>query len=129
MASSTVEAEYLALSTAVKEALWLRLLMIELGQGNNPITVYCDNNGCLANLRNPIASSYVKHTDIAYHMVRDQVSAGYIIAEYVPSAENVADLFTKPLDRSTFTKFVERLGMKYSLANTFVLNKYIVWWS
>ena len=75
-----MESEYIAFHAVVKEAKWLRLLMLELGQGDNPILVLCDNNGCLSNVRNPIASSYVKHIDVAYHMVRDQVSAGYIDA-------------------------------------------------
>jgi hypothetical protein len=45
-------------------------------------------------------------------MVRDQVSAGYIDPVYVPTAENVADVFTKPLERPKFLKFRLGLGMR-----------------
>jgi hypothetical protein len=112
VASSTVESEYIAFHSAVEEAKWLRLLMLELGQGDNPITVFVDNAGCIANVKNPIASSVVKHIDVTYHMVRDQVSAGYIDPVYVPTAENVADVFTKPLERPKFLKFRLGLGMR-----------------
>jgi hypothetical protein len=111
VASSTVESEYMAFHSAVKEAKWLRVLMLELGQGDNSIIVFVDNAGCIANVRNPIASSFVKHIDVAYHMVRDQVSAGYVDPVYVPTAENVADMFTKPLEKPKFLKFRYGLGM------------------
>jgi len=111
VASSTVESEYIAFHAAVKEAKWLRLLLLDLGQGDNAIIVLCDNAGCLANVKNPMPSSYVKHIDVAYHMVRDQVAAGYIEPFYVPSADNLADMFTKPLDRVKFVGLRDQLGM------------------
>jgi hypothetical protein len=112
VASSTVESEYIAFHAAVKEAKWLRLLMLELGQGDNSIIIFCDNAGCLSNVRNPIASSYVKHIDVAYHMVRDQVSAGYVEPLYVPTADNIADMFTKPLERVKFLGLRKELGLQ-----------------
>jgi hypothetical protein len=51
VASSTVESEYMAFHAVVKEAKWLRLLMIEFGQGDNSVIVFCNNAGCIANFK------------------------------------------------------------------------------
>jgi len=63
---------------AVKEALWMRRLMKDLDQGDMCVPMMCDNMGCISNVKNHMSSQYVKHIDVAYHMVRDQVSAGYV---------------------------------------------------
>jgi len=112
VASSTVESEYIAFHAVAKELEWFRVLMRELGQERKSVKVLGDNQGCLSNLRNPIPSSYVKHIDVSYHMVRQCVMAGHIDPEYVPSAQNVADVFTKPLEKAKFEQFRESLGMK-----------------
>jgi hypothetical protein len=72
-ATSTVEAEYVAFAAATKEAIWLKKLMYDLSFERAPMVVNCDSQGCLANLRNDIASEYVKHIDIVYHMAREKV--------------------------------------------------------
>ena len=56
VASSSTEAEYIAASKAVKEAVWIRNFLIALGvvQGaSNPLDVYCDNNGAIAQAKEP----------------------------------------------------------------------------
>jgi transposase InsO family protein len=110
-ASSTVESEYLAFHSAAKEAVWLRLLLRELGQGNKPVLIFGDNQGCIANVKNPIASKYTKHIDVAYHAVRELATTRQIIPWYVPSHENVADTFTKPLASVKFRKFRGGMGL------------------
>lgn len=112
VASSTVESEYMAFHAASKEAVWLALLVKELGEGNKPVLILCDNQGCIANVKNPIASRYVKHIDVAYHSVRELASLRRIVPLYVPTQDNVADAFTKPLQRVKFRKFRREMGLR-----------------
>jgi hypothetical protein len=97
VATSTVQAEFIASSTAVKEATWLRGLMSELDIPVWKVRLHCDSTGCIANLKNPVNSKYTKHLAIAFHHAREDVIHGNIDLKYIPSAENVADIFTKAL--------------------------------
>jgi hypothetical protein len=60
----------------------------------NSVIVLCDNAGFTANVENPTASSYVKNTDVAYHMCRNQVAVGYTEPEFARTADKVVDMFT-----------------------------------
>ena len=72
-ANSTVEAEFRAASHAIKEALWLRGLLEELGFDLWRIPLYCDNTGCIQNLKNPVNSKYTKHVAVSFHHARSAV--------------------------------------------------------
>lgn len=104
VASSTVEAEYLAFHAAAKEGRWLATLLGNFGRPTTRVPLGCDNQGCLANLRNPILSKYVKHIDVAYHSVREWVMRGLFSPWYVNTLKNVADKFTKPLPGPVFAR-------------------------
>jgi hypothetical protein len=112
VASSTVEAEYVAFHAASKEATWLSLLMEEMKGVRNPTVIFCDNSGCIANLKNHISSGYTKHIDIAYHAVRERFLLGQIVPVYITSEDNVADAFTKPLVAAKFRKFRDGMGLE-----------------
>ena len=99
VALSSCEAEYIALSACVQEALFLRKLVsfvyrIEMSNVNAKIGV--DNQGTIALAKNPIKQQRSKHIDVRYHFLRDAVGNGYVELYYIPSNENVADVFTKP---------------------------------
>ena len=61
VASSTAQSEYLALSTAVQEAMWLMKLLTELGISTESME---DNQDAMALVKNPISHARMKHTDI-----------------------------------------------------------------
>jgi hypothetical protein len=65
VAASTSEAEYIAASTAAKEALWLRQLMAEFTGAEKPVTIHVDNQGALALLHHPHGHQRTKHIDVA----------------------------------------------------------------
>ena len=60
---------------------------------------------------NPVQHSRTKHIDIRYHFIREHVMNGTVVLHFVPTADQIADIFTKPLDESTFSKLVCELGM------------------
>ena len=111
VALSTSEAEYIALSSATQEAVWLRRLLAELGAPNSSVVLMEDNQGAIALAKNPIAHSRTKHIDIRYHYVREAVQDGLIELQYCPTNEMTADLLTKPLPKETFQRFRASLGL------------------
>lgn len=112
VATSTVEAEYIAAATAIKEAVWVGRMLEELGILVGCITMYCDNQGCISNLKNHLVSKYTKHISVSYHYAREHVSWGHIEPVYISTHENVADMFTKPLAPAVFLKHRKQLGME-----------------
>ena len=96
VALSSCEAEFLALSEAMREALWLRQLLIELDVGFvAPIIIRVDNQSAIRLAENPVAHQRSKHIDIRYMRIREEIRSGTIGVRYVPTGENLADLLTK----------------------------------
>ena len=74
VALSTAEAEYIALSSATQESVWLRNLTSELGSpAETPTTIYEDNQSAIAMTKNPQFHGRAKHIDIKYHFIRENV--------------------------------------------------------
>lgn len=112
MATSTAGAEYVAAAEAVKDSLWLRRLLGDLGQYAGPATLSEDNTACIAMLTNEEMSPRTKHVDVCYQLIRDSVERQQVVLEYVPTEEQRADGLTKALPRDAFTRFREWVGMK-----------------
>jgi hypothetical protein len=112
-ALSSTEAEYIAQTHGAKEAIWLRNFVSEMeGTKKTAITMLCDNQGAIALAKDNKFHSRTKHIDLRYHFIREAVEDGKIKVEYIPTAENVADIFTKPLSKPKFQEFVKMLGLR-----------------
>ena len=112
VALSSMEAEYMAVSHAAREALWLRTFLAELGHTpGGPTEINVDNQAALAFTHNEDKHTRSKHIDIRHHFIRDQVHAGTISTNYIPTDDNIADLFTKSLPTHRHHLLMERLGM------------------
>ena len=61
--------------------------------------------------QNPVQHSKTKHIDIRHHFIRDNVEKGKIELYHVSTEDQIADIFTKPLDEKKTLYFIERLGM------------------
>jgi hypothetical protein len=100
VALSSAEAEYMAVSAAVQEAVYMRQLLADLGfPQEQPTVIYEDNQGCIALSENPIMHKRTKHIDIRHHFIRERVESNEIVLQYVATEHQLADLLTKPLDR------------------------------
>ncbi|GKD61054.1 retrovirus-related pol polyprotein from transposon TNT 1-94, partial [Tanacetum coccineum] len=75
VALSTTEAEYMALTEAVKEAIWLRGLSEELGVELNTVSVNCDNQGAIHLSQNHVFHKRTKHINVRYHFIREVLEA------------------------------------------------------
>ena len=115
IALSTAEAEYVALSLAAQETVWLRRLMEELNQDvTNPTIIFDDSQSATALAKNPQFHRKTKHIDIRYHFIRDQVEKGFVTIKYCASADMLADILTKGLQRLTHDKLSEKLNTTMS---------------
>jgi hypothetical protein len=113
VALSTAEAEYIALSSAAQEIVWLRRILSDLGmEMSNPTQIMEDNQGSIAMSRNPILHSRSKHIDIRYHFIREAVDHGVIDLTYCPTKEMVADVLTKPLPKGQFEHLRVKMGLQ-----------------
>ena len=109
---SSTEAEYVAETHAAKEGIWLRSFIKEImGIERDPLTLKADNQGAIALAKDNKFHARTKHIDLRYHFIREAVDDGKIKMEYIPTIENVADIFTKPLVRSRHEELVAKLGL------------------
>ena len=106
-ATSTCYWEYVAAAACTRHVTWLQNLLLCLGfPQDGPTSVYCDNQATISLTRDFQFHAKSKHIDIHVHLIRDKVSDGTVLVSYVPSEENVADIFTKGLPRIKHEKFV-----------------------
>ena len=112
VALSTAEAEYMALTSAAQEAIWMRELTTELGKEPTKSTViYEDNQSAICMARNPQFHGRTKHIGIKYHYIREQVNNKKVELKYCPTEDMIADALTKGLSRERFEKLRLMCGM------------------
>jgi hypothetical protein len=112
VALSTAEEEYITLSVAIREAVWLRKLLTDLFDHEmDPTTIHCNNQSCVKLFENPVFHDRSKHIKIKYHYIKDMVQRKTIHVHYLPTHEQIANIFTKPLAKTKFEYFHERLGL------------------
>uniref|UniRef100_A0A2N9ICE2 Integrase catalytic domain-containing protein n=1 Tax=Fagus sylvatica TaxID=28930 RepID=A0A2N9ICE2_FAGSY len=109
---STCEAEYVAATSSVCHAVWLRSLLKELHMSQEEATeIFVDNKSALALAKNPVFHDRSKHIDTRYHFIRECIARKEVQLEFVKSQDQVADIFTKPLKYDTFYKLRALLGV------------------
>ena len=117
IALSTTESEYIALSQAMRETIPFMNLMMEVGKIfplHNPVPkfhckVFEDNRSCIKVAESPKFTPRTKHIAIKYHHFRSYVADGTIKIYPVESKNQLADIFTKPLDKTIFCDLRRRL--------------------
>ena len=100
------EAEYMELIETAKQAAWLRIFSQEIGRSpTHPTTICTNNQAAIFLAMNPAQQMRIKHMDIQYHYIREQVEGQRVTICNIPGEDNPADLFTKPLGRIKVEKF------------------------
>jgi len=103
VALSTMESEFMAACAAAQEAVWLRQLLLEFTcKIFRPIIIFEDNQACIDYTKNSTNHPRTKHIDTKYHFIRDLVEQEIITLVPVKSADNIADILTKPLQSPVF---------------------------
>lgn len=110
-ALSATEAECLALTETIQEAVWLRTLLEELKLPQDTIPIYEDNQGAIALAVNPQFHRRSKHFNPKLYLIREMIAEGVIGIEYGPTGEMPADVLTKALPKNTHQAHVRSLGL------------------
>ncbi|GKA36368.1 retrotransposon protein, putative, ty1-copia subclass [Tanacetum coccineum] len=95
LALLTTKAEYMALIEAVKEAIWLRRLLEELGVTLNIVAVNCDNQGAIHLLRNYVFHERTKNISVRYHFIREVLETKMVEVLKLGTEHNAVDALTK----------------------------------
>ena len=115
-ADSTTEAEYIAASDTAKEAVWIKKFISRLGvvpSSVDLITLLCDNNGAIAQAKEPRSHQRSKHVLRRYHLIREIIARQDVKIERVPTDQNIADPLTKALSQEKFENHVNAMGIRY----------------
>ncbi|KAK8652414.1 hypothetical protein V6N13_061432 [Hibiscus sabdariffa] len=116
IADSTTEAEYIAASEAAKEAVWIKKFVTELGvvpSISDAMELYCDNNGAIAQAKEPRSHQRSKHIFRRFHLIREIIDRGDVEICKVHTDDNIADPLTKPLTQQKHDRHTESLGNRY----------------
>ncbi|TFY55680.1 hypothetical protein EVJ58_g8092 [Rhodofomes roseus] len=113
VSTSTTEAEYIAAAESSKEAIWLRFLLDGIGFPQPVASLMrVDSTSAMSLSTDSTFHARVKHIDIKWHYLREVVAAKRVALQHVPGHLNVADAFTKPLERKPFLTLRARMGLR-----------------
>ena len=113
VALSTTEAEYMAITEACKEAIWLKGLLSELSEDLQITTVFCDTQSAIFLTKDQMFHERTKHIDVRYHFVREIIARGDIVVSKVSTHHNPADMMTKSLPVAKFEHCLNLVGVHY----------------
>ncbi|KAK8916316.1 hypothetical protein KSP39_PZI023164 [Platanthera zijinensis] len=112
VALSSTEAEYMALTHASKEAIWLGRLCGELSFEQGPVKPWCDSQRAIQLAKNPAFHARTKHIDIQFHFIREKVEKQVVQLEKVDTKENSSDFLTKAVPIAKFEWCATAVGLK-----------------
>ena len=109
---STTESEYVAITNAAKEGLWIRSLLSQLFPGKlDMTTLFSDNQSAVALAKDHQYHARTKHIDIRFHFIRYVIENGSIRLIYCPTDDMVADMLTKALPSAKVKHFASQLEL------------------
>ncbi|KAK6140952.1 hypothetical protein DH2020_025306 [Rehmannia glutinosa] len=94
---STAEAEYISAAFCCTQLLWMKQTLADYKCSFENVPIFCDNISAINIAQNPVHHNRTKHIEIRHHFLRDCVSKRKIEISFVPSQDQLADIFTKPL--------------------------------
>ena len=115
VARSSTEAEYKAVANAASELLWIKSLLRELRMSLPAPILWCDNIGATYLSANPVFHARMKHIEIDFHFVREQVAARQLRVSIISSQDQTADLLTKALPKQRFQLLRSKLNVLLAL--------------
>ena len=102
----------MAATEAVKEGIWLRNLVQELGlQQEDNSVIFCDNQSVIYLIRNQAYHERTKHIDVRYHFIREAVAERNMTVKKIGTTDNPADMLTKPVLANKFKYCSNLIGM------------------
>jgi hypothetical protein len=115
---STTGVEYITTYEYVKEGVWIWKFLIELDMfpnASSPLNLYCDNNGAIAQAKEPRNHQKSKHVLWKFHLMQKFVRRGEIKICKIHTDFNVVDPLTKPLPQPKHEAHIRSMGIRYLL--------------
>jgi len=102
----------MAATTCYAQVLWMKQNLVDLEiHYNDPSSILCDNTSAISVSKNPVLHSKTKHVPLRYHFLKDQVANKVVQLQYIPSTEQIVDIFTKTLSKAQFEYLRQKLGV------------------
>ena len=111
VALSTAEPEYIATGLGCAQVLWMKQTLNDFGLRFHHVPIMCDNTSAISISKNPVQHYRTKDIEIRHHFLRDHVEKGDITFEFIRTEDQLADIFTKPLNESQFVNIRGQLGI------------------
>ena len=111
VALSTTESEYISAASCCAQLLYMRQTLRDYGVNFDKVPLLCDNKSAIQIAHNPVQHNKTKHIEIRHHFIRDHVARGDIGLSYVGTEDQLADIFTKPLDKARFHELRHELNI------------------
>lgn len=109
VALSTTEAEYYSAAECIKELIYLKNVLDEITGENTLVVLHEDNQGALKLMESGVFNKRTKHIDVRYKFIIEKIEENLISLKYCPTAEQLADLLTKPLGKVKFEYFRNKI--------------------
>ena len=74
--------------------------------------LYCDNKAAISVAHNPVLHDRTKHVEVDKHFIKEKIDNGLVCMTYIPTEEQVVDVFTKGLHKKQFDFLVGKLAME-----------------
>ena len=111
VALSTAEAEYISAGSCCAQLLWMKATLSDYGIKYKNVPLFCDNESAIKMTQNPVQHTRTKHIDVRHHFIRDHQQKGDISIQGIGTEDQLADIFTKPLDEKRFCKLRNELNI------------------
>ncbi|KAG5873511.1 hypothetical protein JTB14_034313 [Gonioctena quinquepunctata] len=125
VALSSTEAEFISLSEASQQAIYLKGLLQDFQQDVTTTVMFEDNQSCLKLLDNEKMSDRTKHIETKYNFVKNLKLTNKIMFQYCPSHSMLADFLTKPLGPEKLRNNIEMVEV-YQIPDLLALENQII---
>ncbi|RVW39002.1 Retrovirus-related Pol polyprotein from transposon RE1 [Vitis vinifera] len=113
VSKSSAESKYRGLVSLTAELVWIQSLLQELCLPTSPPILWCDNQSAAHLAANSVFHSRSKHIELDLHFIREKVLRQELQICYVPSGDQLADIFTKHLPITQFCNLRSKLTVTY----------------
>ncbi|KAJ8730080.1 hypothetical protein PYW07_017118 [Mythimna separata] len=108
---SSTESEYVAISVAATDACWLMNLINDFNiEKISQVVMFSDNQGAIM-VANTDSVKRLKHIDIRFHYIKELIKKGKLVLKYIKTEDQIADMFTKALNKNMLCKFINKCGI------------------
>nr|GFA53363.1 retrovirus-related Pol polyprotein from transposon TNT 1-94 [Tanacetum cinerariifolium] len=107
---SSAEPKYIAATVCCAQVLWIKSQLADYDVLYDKVPIFYDNTSAISISNNPVLHFRTKHIDIMYNFIRDHILKEDIELYFVPIDLQLADIFTKPLAKPSFTRLVDELA-------------------